>query len=255
MPRGTGSRHCMARPGRTSLCRDRRGRQEPSAPEGAARPIRAAASHRAFWFNNRRRVERCLPYQRGRHGRRRGRHPDVGGSRASMAMMAAEILGIPVERVRPIVADTSSIGFSFLTGGSRVTFATGMATTQAAEKVVEELKKRAADDLDITPDAVEWKDGKAFPLVLTPAASSRCPWPKSRSNRDGPAGDQCRGVDQRAGCRPRFCDAYLRCRGRQGNRLRQNPALYGRAGCRPRDPPLLCRGPDPGGVTQGIGWP
>jgi CO/xanthine dehydrogenase Mo-binding subunit len=63
--------------------------------------------------------------------------PDVGGSRASMAMMAAEILGIPVERVRPIAADTSSIGFSFLTGGSRVTFATGMATTQAAEKVVE----------------------------------------------------------------------------------------------------------------------
>ena len=61
-----------------------------------------------------------------------------------MPIMAAEILGIPVERVHPIVADTSSIGFSFLTGGSRVTFATGMTTTQAAEKVVEELKKRAA---------------------------------------------------------------------------------------------------------------
>ena len=89
--------------------------------------------------------------------------PDVGGSRASMAMMAAEILGIPVERVRPIVADTSSIGFSFLTGGSRVTFATGMATTQAAEKVVEEMKKRAAMIWDISPDAVEWKDGKAWP--------------------------------------------------------------------------------------------
>src|SRR5205085_1864505 len=89
--------------------------------------------------------------------------PDIGGSRASMAMMAAEILGIPVERVRPIVADTSSIGFSFLTGGSRVTFATGMATTQAAEKVVEELKKRAAMIWDIPADAVEWKDGKAYP--------------------------------------------------------------------------------------------
>src|SRR5215468_9633569 len=89
--------------------------------------------------------------------------PDIGGSRASMAIMAAEILGIPVERVRPIVADTSSIGYSFLTGGSRVTFATGMATTQAAEKVVEELKKRAAMMWDISPDAVEWKDGKAWP--------------------------------------------------------------------------------------------
>ena len=33
--------------------------------------------------------------------------PDIGGSRASMAMMAAEVLGMPVDKVRPIVADTS----------------------------------------------------------------------------------------------------------------------------------------------------
>ncbi len=90
-------------------------------------------------------------------------NPDIGGSRASMAMMAAEVLGIPYEKVRPVVGDTASIGFTFLTGGSRVTFATGMAVTQAAEKVVEQLKSRAAAIWDISPDAVEWKDGKAFP--------------------------------------------------------------------------------------------
>ena len=39
------------------------------------------------------------------------------------------------------MADTASIGFTHVTGGSRVTFATGMAATQAAEKVVEDLKK------------------------------------------------------------------------------------------------------------------
>src|SRR3546814_4686836 len=44
-------------------------------------------------------------------------NPDIGGSRASMAMMAAEVLDIPVERVRPIVGDTASIAYSFLTGG------------------------------------------------------------------------------------------------------------------------------------------
>ncbi len=49
------------------------------------------------------------------------------------------------------------------TGGSRVTFATGMAATQAAEKVIEELKRRAAMIWEIPPEAVEWKDGKAFP--------------------------------------------------------------------------------------------
>src|SRR5437763_12846256 len=90
-------------------------------------------------------------------------NPDIGGTRAAMAMMAAEALGIPYDKVRPIVADTASIGFSFLTGGSRTTFATGMAVTQAAEKVVVELKKRAASIWDISPEAVEWKDGKAYP--------------------------------------------------------------------------------------------
>ena len=89
--------------------------------------------------------------------------PDIGGSRASMGMMAAEVLGVPVSKVKAIVADTASIGFTFLTGGSRVTFATGMAVTQASEKVVEQLKARAAQTWDIAVDAVEWKDGKAFP--------------------------------------------------------------------------------------------
>ncbi len=90
-------------------------------------------------------------------------NPDIGGSRASMAMMAAEVLGLPVEKVRPTVGDTSSIGFTFLTGGSRVTFATGMAVTQAAERVVEQLKQRAAQIWDIPPEAVDWRDGNAYP--------------------------------------------------------------------------------------------
>jgi CO/xanthine dehydrogenase Mo-binding subunit len=89
--------------------------------------------------------------------------PDIGGSRASMAMMAAETLGIPYDKVRAIVADTSSVGFTFVTGGSRVTFATGMATVQATEKVIEQLKQRAAMIWDIPADAVEWKDGEAIP--------------------------------------------------------------------------------------------
>src|SRR5439155_468050 len=90
-------------------------------------------------------------------------HPDIGGSRASMALMVAEVLGVPYEQVRPVVGDTTSIGFSASTGGSRVTFAGGMAVTQAAEKAVVELKKRAAVIWDISPEAVEWKDGRAHP--------------------------------------------------------------------------------------------
>ena len=61
-----------------------------------------------------------------------------------------------------------------------MTFATGMAVTQAAEKVVEELKKRAAQIWDIPVEAVEWKDGKAFPAGSNAGASSRWTWRRSR---------------------------------------------------------------------------
>ncbi|MCH9672638.1 MAG: xanthine dehydrogenase family protein molybdopterin-binding subunit [Gammaproteobacteria bacterium] len=89
--------------------------------------------------------------------------PDIGGSRASMAIMAAEVLGVDVAKIKPHVADTASLGWNDVTGGSRVTFASGMAVVEAANNVVEELKKRAAKIWDIEPDAVSWEDGQARP--------------------------------------------------------------------------------------------
>lgn len=88
--------------------------------------------------------------------------PDIGGSRASLAMMTAETLGIDLDRVRPMIADTSAIGYTFLTGGSRVTFATGMAAVEAARAVISDLCNRAAKLWDIKPDDVEWRDGRAY---------------------------------------------------------------------------------------------
>ena len=58
--------------------------------------------------------------------------------------MVAEELGIPVERVRPTVADTDSGGYTDVTGGSRVCYATGMAVIEAARDVREQLRARAA---------------------------------------------------------------------------------------------------------------
>ena len=50
--------------------------------------------------------------------------------------MAAEVLGIDYDKIRISVADTSSIGYNFLTGGSRVTFASGKAVIEAAKGAV-----------------------------------------------------------------------------------------------------------------------
>ncbi len=90
-------------------------------------------------------------------------HPDVGGSRASIANVTAELLGIDHSRISVLIGDTSSIGFSNLTGGSRVTFASAMVVTQSAEKVIGQLKERAAKIWKIDPEAVIWDNGEARP--------------------------------------------------------------------------------------------
>ena len=90
-------------------------------------------------------------------------NPDIGGSRASMSMMAAEELGIPYEKVRTIVADTGSLGQNEVTDGSRVTFAVGLATIEAARAAKREMCKRAAMVWGIDEEAVEWVDGAAQP--------------------------------------------------------------------------------------------
>jgi CO/xanthine dehydrogenase Mo-binding subunit len=86
---------------------------------------------------------------------------DIGGSRASMAIMAAETLGIEYDMVRATVADTGSIGYTHLTAGSRTTFATGIAVVDACRKVMDELCARAAMIWSVKKDEVIWADGSA----------------------------------------------------------------------------------------------
>ena len=90
-------------------------------------------------------------------------HPDIGGSRASMVNIVAEMLGIDYRQVRAQIGDTNAIGINATTGGSRVTFAAGMAVTQATDKVILTLRERAAKIWNIDIDAVIWEDGEARP--------------------------------------------------------------------------------------------
>ncbi len=84
---------------------------------------------------------------------------DIGGSRASMAMIVAETLGLNAEDVNPSIPDTSSIGMTGGTGGSRVTYATGHACYKAAEDIKAEMCLRAARQLEVEEGDVEYQDG------------------------------------------------------------------------------------------------
>ena len=87
--------------------------------------------------------------------------PDIGGSRASMALMAAEVLGIPFDHIHPQVAATDAVGHTDVTGGSRTTLATGQAVIQAAEQCVAEMCRRAAAQWGVEPGVVTWSQGAA----------------------------------------------------------------------------------------------
>ena len=89
--------------------------------------------------------------------------PDIGGLRASLAMMAAEELKMDYHKVRPIIADTSSLGYNFVTGGSRSTFSGGLATVDAARSIIKQACGRAAKLWEIPEDAVMWEDGQIRP--------------------------------------------------------------------------------------------
>jgi len=90
-------------------------------------------------------------------------NPDIGGSRSSMRVMAAEELGIDIELIKPIVADTGSMGYSHLTAGSRTTFATGLAVINAVREIIEKLRTLAAKKWEIPVEDVSWEAGLAVP--------------------------------------------------------------------------------------------
>ena len=88
---------------------------------------------------------------------------DVAGSRMSMAMMAAEEFGIPVDRVRAVLADTHSLGYNRVTAGSRTTFSSGMVVVDSARKIVAELCRRAAKIWNVPEEGVVFEDGHCRP--------------------------------------------------------------------------------------------
>ncbi len=85
--------------------------------------------------------------------------PDIGGTRASLGMQLAETLGIPFESVRPSVVDTDSIGHNDVTGGSRTTFASGMAVFEAGMDIRRQMTARAAKLWGCPADDVVYEDG------------------------------------------------------------------------------------------------
>lgn len=181
--------------------------------------------------------------------------PDIGGSRASMALMAAETLGIDYESVRPIIADTNSVGYTQATGGSRVTFATGMTVINACNKVVDELCSRAAKIWKIDRADVIWENGHARPAGGRAGEFEPLPLKAIAAKRAATGGPitvsaSVNAEGQAPGFSAQFADVEVDPDTGHVKILRYVAAQdVGRA-----IHPAYVEGQIHGGVVQGIGW-
>ena len=87
--------------------------------------------------------------------------PDVGGARAAQAMVLAEELGIDVDQVIPSIGDTDTVGMNGISEGSSTAYASSMAIHEAAGKLIELLRERAAQVWEVDQEKVTWKEGAA----------------------------------------------------------------------------------------------
>ena len=182
-------------------------------------------------------------------------HPDIGGSRASTANITAELLGIDYKKVQVLIGDTNTIGFSNLTGGSRVTYASAIVVTESVKVVVKTLRERAAKIWKIDPEAVVWEDGEARPagdnagkfpaLTLAQIAAQA-------NATGGPigAGSQQTTTGAEGGFATHICDVEVDKETGHVSVVRYTSVQdVGRA-----IHPAYVEGQMQGGAAQGIGW-
>jgi CO/xanthine dehydrogenase Mo-binding subunit len=88
---------------------------------------------------------------------------DMSGTAGTFAALAAEAIGVPVERVNVVMADTASAPRSPGSGGSTVTYSVGRAVRLAAEDLRLRLLRAGALELEIDPGDLEIVDGTVRP--------------------------------------------------------------------------------------------
>jgi xanthine dehydrogenase molybdenum-binding subunit len=82
---------------------------------------------------------------------------DLSATRTSLAMVAAEALGLELEDVRVVVADTDMVAYSGASAGDKVTYVTSKAILNASQDLLEQLKARVAGILEASPQDIVYE--------------------------------------------------------------------------------------------------
>src|SRR5579884_1914960 len=89
-----------------------------------------------------------------------GSSPHGQGEETTFAQIVNSELGIPVEDIEVVHGDTAAIPFGMGTYGSRSTAVGGTALVFACRKVRDKAARIAAHLLEVSPDDIEFQDGK-----------------------------------------------------------------------------------------------
>ncbi|WP_448575319.1 xanthine dehydrogenase family protein molybdopterin-binding subunit [Thermomicrobium sp.] len=84
---------------------------------------------------------------------------DITGTHTVLAMIAAEVLGQPLERIRVKLLPSDSAPYAGMSGGSKITYTVGLAVQAAAEDAKRQLFEIAANELEAAPEDLELADG------------------------------------------------------------------------------------------------
>lgn len=85
---------------------------------------------------------------------------DLSGSDASLALIAAEELGMPISAVHVVHDNTDSMPYSGLSAGSKTTYTVGSAVLAAARDARTQVLLIAADMLEASVEDLELRDGR-----------------------------------------------------------------------------------------------
>ena len=180
---------------------------------------------------------------------------DLSGTRTSLAMVAAEALGLDLEDVNVVMGDTDTATFSESSGADKVTYVTSKAVYEAAQELMGKLKSLAASEFGVPIESVEF-EGKRLTVSSAPESGMTLAEAAARAAQDetplfgAGRGD---GGHRLGGDSTKRCGARRASAGRQGDWEGGRNEVRGTARCWLERESRPGGGPDTGRRDAGTG--
>ncbi|UCH27685.1 MAG: xanthine dehydrogenase family protein [Trueperaceae bacterium] len=180
---------------------------------------------------------------------------DVSGAHSSLALVAAEVLGVSPDQVEFVQGDTDTGPFSPPSGGSQITYSLAGAVAKAAQEVKDKLLALASDHLEARREDLELIEGKVQVKGVPARAVSIGELARvgeTEAGGHGPIiGDGRASAEKNA---PAFVVHLVRLRVDRDTGQVMPKAYVAVQDVGYALNPLMVEGQIHGGVAQGIGW-